>query len=174
MACMPFPLANLHFVQISCLAAARSSLRTFIEWPDDDESIVYKKMWTNNNNIVAAAVALLFGVLFSSEQSDGIFEKMEMRHLLTDVMPCLRKVGVYSSVARRGADLIAVILDYERAIYGGTRDKLDIDEIIEHVRTSGVIGIIPSYPEWNSTGASEFDFMNIDKWMDIPVDGDTA
>jgi hypothetical protein len=131
-------------------------------------------MWTNNNNIVAAAVALLFGVLFSSEKSDGIFEKMEMRHLLTDVLPCLRKVGVYSSVARRGADLIAVILDYERAIHGGTRDKLDIEEIIEHVKTSGVIGIIPSYSDWSPSGANEFDFMNIDRWMDIPGDIDTA
>ncbi|KAK9425599.1 putative Zn(2)-C6 fungal-type domain-containing protein [Seiridium unicorne] len=153
--------------RISCLAAARSSLRTFIEWPDDDESLVFKKMWTNNNNLVAAAVALLFGVLFSSEQADGIFEKMEMRQLLTDFLPCLRRVGVYSSVAKRGADLISVILDYERAIAEGARDKLDIEEVVGHVKTSGLAGIAPSYTDWNTT-AIQYDFMNMESWVELP------
>ncbi|KAH6652492.1 hypothetical protein BKA67DRAFT_566701 [Truncatella angustata] len=156
--------------RISCLAAARSSLRTFIEWPDDDESLVFKKMWTNSNNLVAAAVALLFGVLFSSEQAEGIFEKMEMRQLLTDFLPCLRRVGVYSSVARRGADLISVILDYERAISEGTRDKLDIDEVIGHVKTSGVIGIVPSYTDW-SPSTAQYDFINMESWIELPQPG---
>lgn len=124
-------------------------------------------MWTNNNNLVAAAVALLFGVLFSSEEADGIFEKMEMRQLLTDFLPCLRRVGVYSSVARRGADLISVILEYERAIADGTRDKLDIDEVIGHVKTSGVVGIAPSYTDW-TTAATQYDFMNMESWIEMP------
>lgn len=153
--------------QISCLAAARSSLRTFIEWPDDDESLVFKKMWTNNNNLVAAAVALLFGVLFSSEQAEGIFEKMEMRQLLTDFVPCLNRVGMYSSVARRGADMISVILEYERAIAEGARDKLDIEEVISHVKTSGLAGVLPSYTDWSTT-ATQYDFMNMESWIQVP------
>ncbi|KAF7533669.1 hypothetical protein G7054_g6881 [Neopestalotiopsis clavispora] len=152
---------------ISCLAAARSSLRTFIEWPDDDESLVFKKMWTNNNNLVAAAVALLLGVLFSSEQADGIFEKMEMRQLLTDFLPCLGRIGAYSSVARRGVDLISIILDYERAIAEGTKDRLDIEEVVGHVKSSGVVGIAPSYADWTNA-ATQYDFMNMESWIDMP------
>lgn len=128
---------------------------------------MFKKIWTNNNNLVAAAVALLFGVLFSSEQADGIFEKMEMRQLLTDFLPCLRNVGVYSSVARRGADVISVILEYERAIAEGSRDQLNIEEVIDHVRTSGVVGIIPSFADW-TTATTQFDFMNMENWMAMP------
>lgn len=158
---------TLTVMQISCLAAARSSIRTFVEWPDDEESLVFKKIWTNNNNLVAAAVALLFGVLFSSEQADGIFEKMEMRQLLADFLPRLRGIGVYSSVARRGADLISVILDYERAIAEGSRDKLDMEEVIGHVRTSGVVGIIPSFADW-TTPTTHYDFMNTESWVPMP------
>jgi hypothetical protein len=127
--------------------------------------LIYKKMWTNKNNLLAAAVALLFGVLFSSERADGIFEKMEIRGLLTDFLPCLRRIGVYSSVARRGADLVSVILEYERAIAEGTKDKLDIDEIIGHVKASGLVGIAPAFPDWANT-ATQYDFMNLESWVE--------
>lgn len=124
-------------------------------------------MWTNNNNLVAAAVALLLGVLFSSEQADGIFEKMEMRQLLTDFLPCLGRIGAYSSVARRGVDLISIILDYERAIAEGTKDRLDIEEVVGHVKSSGVVGIAPSYADWTNA-ATQYDFMNMESWIDMP------
>lgn len=122
-------------------------------------------MWTNNNNIVAAAVALLFGVLFSSEDASGIFEKIEIRQILLDVLPSLRNVGTYSTIARRGVELITVIMDYDKAISEGARNKLDIEAVIGHVKRSGISAAVG--PGLSPQNANQLEFSAMEGWEEI-------
>lgn len=126
-----------------------------------------KRLWTTCANLAAATVTLVFGVLFSSETSASIFEKMEMRQLLRDIVPCFRKLGDHSAVARGTADLVETVLAAEHAA-ASRGSKLEVDEVIAVVERCGLNGVAPSFLHWSQADETQqYAFANLNGWEDF-------
>ncbi|OBT52495.1 hypothetical protein VE04_06409 [Pseudogymnoascus sp. 24MN13] len=76
---------------------------------------------------------LLFGILLSSEDENGLFELSEMWNLARECVPPLQKLVKYSTVAARDVKVINIMLDYDAKIQRGEWKRLQIVDVVARV-----------------------------------------
>ncbi|OBT91958.1 hypothetical protein VE01_09913 [Pseudogymnoascus verrucosus] len=76
---------------------------------------------------------LLFGILLSSEDENGLFELSEMWNLVRECVPPLQKLVKYSTVAARDVKVISIMLDYDAKIQRSEWKRLQIVDVVARV-----------------------------------------
>lgn len=101
-------------------------------WPDVAEVHIVRRMWTTLTFVISCSTALVFVLLFKSENS-LTFDLGRIRRLVEFSRDFIKQEEQTSSIARRGVRLLDALMDLERRSEDMVDIEADIGDIVRNV-----------------------------------------
>lgn len=114
----------------------RRYLTNFLSLPDDQYTYTVSNLWTVNAQVLTAALWLLFELIFAKTEDEQIFDTQQIQDLALKSLQFLQVNQNKSTIAKRGVGLIESLLDTNKAIKEGSRQRFSLEEIISRVEAT--------------------------------------
>lgn len=120
------------FTQLSCITISERAIEAVQLWPDTAESRIARRMWTTLTFVISSSIALIFVLLFKSENC-LTFDLVKIRHHVEFSRNFIREEEQTSSIARRGVRLLDALMDLEQRSGDSVDIETDIGDIVRRV-----------------------------------------
>lgn len=120
------------FTQLSCVTISEQAMEAVQCWPDVAEVHIVRRMWTTLTFVISCSTALVFVLLFKSENS-LTFDLGRIRRLVEFSRDFIKQEEQTSSIARRGVRLLDALMDLERRSEDMVDIEADIGDIVRNV-----------------------------------------